>query len=217
MMSSRYIHKPDTTVLAIPAGGVPVGIEISERLKLPFDLIIVRKIQIPGNTEAGFGAMTPDGSVFLNEELLSYLNLTSAQIETQKEAVKKDLEARNQLFRDGKAFPDLSGKTVILADDGLASGYTMIASIHMVKQKGAERVIITVPTAPLRSIKKIDTMVDEIFCANIRDTIQFAVADAYRNWYDLSRQEVLDLLKGGTLSPDNDSLKYPRSPKLPSP
>ena len=198
MMSSRYLEARGAMVLAIPAGGAPVGIRIGEHLRLPFDLMIVRKIQIPGNTEAGFGAMTPEGDVFLNEELLSYLNLAPAQIELQKEAVRRDLEERNRIFRAARAFPDLSGKKIILADDGVASGYTMMASIHMVKHKGAGKTIIAVPTAPLRSIRKIESLVDEIYCANIRDTSQFAVADAYRNWYDLTRQEVLDILKGKT-------------------
>jgi len=195
MLAPHYREAPEAAILAIPAGGVPVGSRISEELKIPFDLIIVRKIQIPGNAEAGFGAMTPEGSVFLNEELLSYLNLSPAQIEAQKNMVKKDLEERNRLFRAGRPFPDLSGKSVILVDDGLASGFTMMASVDTAKKKGAGRIAVAVPTAPLRSIKRIEHLVNEIYCANIRETAYFAVADAYKEWYDLSREEVLQLLR----------------------
>lgn len=195
MLAPQYREAPETMALAIPAGGVPVGRKISEALKIPFDLIIVRKIQIPGNTEAGFGAMTPEGNVFLNEELMSYLSLSPAQIEAQKNMVKKDLEERNTLFRAGRPYPDLSGKTVILADDGLASGFTMMASIDTAKKKGAARIAVAVPTAPLRSIKRIEHLVDEIYCANVRETYYFAVADAYKKWYDLSSEEVLELLQ----------------------
>ncbi|MDY0039407.1 MAG: phosphoribosyltransferase family protein [Desulforhabdus sp.] len=197
MLAPQHRAAPETIVLAIPAGGVPVGIQISKDLQIDFDVVIVRKIQIPGNTEAGFGAMTPEGSLFLNEELLSYLNLSPAQIEAQKNLVKKDLEERNRLFRKGSPFPDLSGKTVILVDDGLASGFTMMAALDTAKRRGAAKIVVAVPTAPLRSIERIEPLADEIYCANIRETAYFAVADAYRNWYDLTREEVLELLRAG--------------------
>ncbi len=161
-----------------------------------FDLVIVRKIQIPGNTEAGFGAMAYDGSVFLNESLLWRIDLKPSQIEAQTNVVKNELEKRNKMFRQGKPFPELTGKTVILVDDGLASGYTMMASIYMVKKMGARKTVVAVPTAPLRSLEEVETGVEEIYCANIRQGPVFAVADAYRHWYDLSQTEVIGLLKG---------------------
>lgn len=195
MLEAEYKEAENAVVIAIPAGGVPVGLEVSKALRIPFDIIVVRKIQIPGNTEAGFGAMSTEGSLFLNEELLSYLKLTPLQIEKQKALVMKDLEEREELFRGGSAFPDLTNKTAILVDDGLATGYTMMASIHSVRKKGPEKVIVAIPTAPLRSIWRIEGMVDEIYCANIRDTTFFAVADAYKHWTDLEREEVLELLQ----------------------
>ena len=196
MLSPKYKLKKDVIVLAIPSGGVPVGIKIAEKMQLSFDLVIVRKMQIPGNTEAGFGAMAYDGSVFLNESLLHRINLKPSQIEEQANIVKKELEKRNKMFRQGKPFPELTGKTVILVDDGLASGYTMMASIYMVKKMGALKTVVAVPTALLRSLEDVETGVEEIYCANIRQGPVFAVADAYRHWYDLSQTEVLGLLKG---------------------
>ena len=196
MLSPKYKLKKDIIVLAIPSGGVPVGIKIAEKMQSSFDLVIVMKMQIPGNTEAGFGAMAYDGSAFLNESLLQRIDLKPSQIEEQANIVKKELEKRNKMFRQGKAFPELTGKTVILVDDGLASGYTMMASIYMVKKMGALKTVVAVPTAPLRSLEEVETGVEEIYCANIRQGPVFAVADAYRHWYDLSQTEVIGLLKG---------------------
>jgi len=182
-------------VLAIPSGGVPVGIQIKEILNLPFDLMVVRKLQIPGNPEAGFGAVALDGTVFYNKILLSELRLNRAQVEAAKSRVRAELEKRNALFRGGRPFPDLTGKRVILADDGLASGYTMMASIAMAKKAKAIEIIVAVPTAPQHTIERIQGDADSIYCANIRNSTYFAVADAYREWYDLSEEEVIHLLK----------------------
>lgn len=194
MLESEYKSAQDAFVLSIPSGGVPVGLQVMRRLHLRFDLIIARKIPIPHNPEAGYGAVTLEGGVFLNEELVSRLGLKSSQIDKQISRLKKELQERQALFRGKKPFPDLSGKTAILVDDGLASGYTMMASVHSVKNMGAEEIVIAVPTGPTETIKKIDPMVDEIYCPNVRDKIFFAVADAYEHWYDLSQEEVLDLL-----------------------
>jgi putative phosphoribosyl transferase len=198
MMESAYDHIEEGMILAIPSGGIPVGLRVSELLGLPFDLLIVRKLQIPGNTEAGFGAMTLDGTVFLNEALLAQLRLRPTDIEAEKKRVSLELEKRNTLFRGGRSFPDLTGKSVILVDDGLASGFTMLASIHMAKKAKAREIVVAVPTAPQRSIDRILSGVDTVYCANIRTRPFFAVAEAYRNWYDLSEKEVLDLLKEQT-------------------
>lgn len=204
MLEPRYKQVQDGIVLAIPSGGVPVALEVSRKLEFPFDLIIVRKIPIPHNPEAGYGAVTLEGGVFLNEDLVSRLRLSSSQIEEHISAIKKELEERNRLFRGGKPFMNLSEKTVLLADDGLASGYTMMASVHDAKNRGAKKIVIAVPTGPSRTIEKIQHMVDEIYCPNIRDKIFFAVADAYENWYDLSNEEVLRLTKGVTSDDDSE-------------
>jgi len=194
MLAPKYKDAQQSMILAIPSGGVPVGLEVRRKLHLPFDLIIVRKIPIPHNPEAGYGAVTLEGGAFLNEELVSRLRLKPLQIEDHISRLKKELEKRDALFRGKKPFPDLSGKTAILVDDGLASGYTMMASIHSARNMGAEKIVTAVPTAPPETIEKIEPMVDEIYCPNVRAKIFFAVADAYGHWYDLSGEEVLELL-----------------------
>jgi len=186
---------PDSVVLAIPAGGVPVGLEIARYLSLRLDLMIVRKIQIPGDPEAGFGAVGPDGEVIFNEDLLRKLRLSEESIEAEVQKTRKTLESRNRIFRRGRPFPDLTGKSVILVDDGLASGFTMAEAVKFLGRKKVKRTTIAVPTAPEETVKRLLPMVDEIYVLNVRASLPFAVAEAYRDWYDVKDEEVLSLIK----------------------
>lgn len=182
-------------VLAVPSGGVPVGFEIAKALVAPFDLIIVRKIQFPDNPEAGFGAVGPDEEVIFNESLLNKSGLTEQEIEKRVENTKSIVRKRNQLFREGRPFPDLHNRYVIIVDDGLASGYTMYEAVRFIKRRDAGKVIVAVPTAPERTVHMLMPEVDELYCLNIRRTPFFAVADAYKNWYDVSDDEVISILR----------------------
>ena len=191
----REYEKSDGIVFGIPSGGVPVASEISDALGLPMDILIVRKIQIPGNPEAGFGAAGPGGKVIFNERLLGYLGLTKDQVRIQVEKTLANIEKRNVLFRSGKPYPPLTGKTVIVADDGLASGYTMLATVRFIKEKGPGKIIIAVPTGSRATVDLVLPETDEMVCLNTRKRFPFAVADAYRNWYDLSEEEVIAILR----------------------
>jgi predicted phosphoribosyltransferase len=182
-------------VLAIPSGGIPIGLRISQHLELPLDLVISRKIPIPGNPEAGFGALSFEGGLFLNEPLVSELRLTPGEIRKLSTPVVEEIQHRNTVFRGGRPFPDLRGKIVIVVDDGLASGYTMMASINFIKKRNPMRVVVAIPTAPESSIQLISAQVEEILCLNIRRGFFFAVADAYHEWHDLSEEEVMEFLK----------------------
>lgn len=185
----------DAIVLAIPSGGVPVGLAISSHLKLPFDLLIIRKIPIPGNPESGFGAVSLEGDMVLNEPMVRMLGLTPEEIEDLAGPVQEELLARNRIFRESKSWPEIKGKIVILVDDGLASGYTMLAAARVVRRREPKQIVIAVPTASASTVNLLAPDVDMIFCPNIRSGATFAVADAYRNWYDLSRREVVSLLE----------------------
>jgi len=190
---ARYKH-PDTVLLAIPSGGVPVASEISRVTGLPMDLIIVRKLQIPENPEAGFGALSPDGNMVLNENLVKELGLTPDQIRKQAEKTLRVIEQRSIRFRGAKPLPELKGRQVIIVDDGLASGYTMIAAIQWVRKTAPKQVVVGVPTGSERTVERILPEVDVIFCLNVRSGFPYAVADAYRSWYDLGDEEVLKLI-----------------------
>ena len=117
--------------MAIPAGGVPVGYVIAKELDVPIDMVIVRKAQIPWNTEAGFGAVTWDGVTVLNELLIDQLGLTEEDIEESIYKTKKNIEKRLRKFRGNKPLPELEDKAIILVDDGLASGFTMLAAVSL--------------------------------------------------------------------------------------
>jgi putative phosphoribosyl transferase len=182
-------------ILAIPSGGLPVADEAAKILAIQLDVIVVRKLQIPFNPEAGFGAMGPDGEVIVNEELRSQLKLTEEAVKAQVKETGEVILKRDRLFRKDRPFPPCKDRIIIVVDDGLASGYTMLAALKHIKKKMPSRLIAAVPTGPERTVKRILAEADEVICLNVRSGYSFAVADAYRNWHDLTDGDVLAILK----------------------
>ena len=187
-------------LFAIPNGGVPVVEGFCSVLKINYDVLIVRKIKIPYNTEAGFGSVTTDGTVLINEALLSRLNLSESSIENSIETTKREIKERIDFYNKStdieSSYNSLINKNYIfIMDDGLASGFTMLAAIKMIKKYNPKQLYIGIPTAPLHTVTLIQHDVDEIYCPNIRKTSWFAVADAYKHWYDVPEKEVLDIIK----------------------
>ncbi|UCD73377.1 MAG: phosphoribosyltransferase [Candidatus Bathyarchaeota archaeon] len=190
----KYVDRHDVQILAIPAGGVPVGYEVARNLNLPLDLIVVRKIQIPWNPEAGFGALSWDGTTVLNIPLVRRLDLSSETIDRSISLARENVQHRLRKFRGARPFPILEDKTVLLVDDGLASGFTMLVAAKSTKGYKPERIIVAVPTASLNSVELVAPNVDELICLNIRSGPIFAVADAYQRWHDLTDKEVKEWL-----------------------
>ena len=186
----------DPLVLAIPAGGVPIGREVAGALGAPLSLAIVRKIRIPGTTESGFGAVTWDGQVLINEELRAALALPETEVDRAIADTRENVNERVDRFTGGQAMPSPAGKTVILTDDGLASGFTMLAAVQSIRRKKPARIIVAVPTASAPAARLVSGQVDQLVCLNIRSSRMFAVADAYEQWYDLDDREVLEELAG---------------------
>jgi len=182
-------------VLAIPRGGVPVAFEVARALNAPLDVIVSRKLPIPWNTEAGFGALAPDGTAYIDQESASQLGLGQGSIEKIKKEIWSEIKRRQKVFRGKKRFPNLKNKVVILIDDGLATGSTMKASIEFVKKKKPQKIICALPVCSYGSYKEVKKMADEIICLDIKKSYPFAVADSYENWYDLDDKEVLEYLK----------------------
>jgi len=180
---------------AIPAGGVPVAAPIARLLALPLDLIIVRKIQLPWTTEAGFGALDPDGRALFNEDLLQAVSLTPAEIDTQVQKTLASLRDREARLRAGRPYPHLQGRPAIIVDDGLASGYTMRAALQFLQGKGAGDLVVAVPTGSERTVGALIPLVDTLVCLNVRRGLSFAVAEAYENWYDVQEREVAAILE----------------------
>ncbi len=190
----EYKDKEDVYLIAIPAGGVPAAYIISKTLNIPLDIAITRKLHIPWNKEAGFGAISWNGIMFLNEPLIASLRLTKEDIERCITEEKVIIKKRLKKFRGDKPFPELEGKRVIIVDDGLASGFSMLTTLKSIKQKSVKEVVVAVPTAPSSAINLIKNQVDKIVCLNIRSGSFFAVADAYKVWYDLEDEDVIEIL-----------------------
>jgi putative phosphoribosyl transferase len=190
-----YAGDKDVVILAIPSGGVPVGYTIAKELGVPIDVLVVRKLQIPWAPEGGFGAITWDGKVFLNEELVKQIGLTQEDMQKAISETRKNIEERLRKFRGNKPPLFLESKIVILVDDGLASGFTMLAAVRSVRECAPKKIVVAVPTASLGAIELLASEVDQIICLNIRSRSSFAVADAYVNWHDLTDKEVLKLLQ----------------------
>ena len=182
-------------VLAIPNGGVAVGHEVSKSLNIDFDVIVCRKVQIPWNPEAGYGSVAPDGSCFLNKKLVLALGLSDRIIKQNIKETMNQIKKRIEKYRGKKPFPKLKDKIVILVDDGLASGFTMLASIEFVKKKKPKKIIVAVPTASGSAYQLVKSEIDKLIALDVRYAHPFAVADAYENWYDVSDEEVLKYLK----------------------
>jgi putative phosphoribosyl transferase len=184
----------DAMVMGIPAGGIAVAVEIAKELRLPLDIAVVSKITLPWNSEAGYGAVAFDGTVMLNEELLSRLNLSDQEIQTGIKKTEQKVARRVTMFRGDRPVPDFK-RPIILVDDGLASGFTLRVAIKALRRNGATNLILAVPTAHSESVQMILEEVEAIYCPNLRSGLSFAVADAYEQWSDLDEQEVVKILQ----------------------
>jgi len=188
----------DPIVLGIPRGGLPVGFPLADRLRAPLDVIVLRKLPFPDSPEAGFGAIAPDGSVVLNDELVALGGLSEQTIKSVARQVLKEVHRRVRAYRGGRPFPSLQGRDVILVDDGLATGYTMLAAIDMARKAGAGRVIVGVPVSPADSADKVNHKADEVYCLAAQGSGPFAVASFYRSFPDMSDDEVRQWLSRPT-------------------
>ena len=180
-------------VLAIPRGGVPVAYNIAKELDAKLDLIIPRKLPIPYEPEAGFGAVI-NSTVVLNKKLLAALDLTHNEVRKIIKNVQEEVKRRIKKYRGNKLFPDLKNKTVILVDDGLASGYTMLAAIKYIKKK-AKKVVVAIPVASLSAAMEVKPKADEFICLMLSSEPVFAVASFYEDFPDLTDEEVISYLK----------------------
>lgn len=184
----------EAIVMAIPAGGVPVGAALARYLHLGVDLAIVSKITMPWNAEAGYGAVAFDGTVLLNEDLLPHLGLSDEQIQAGIRATTLKVTRRLETLRGHRPLPDFERLTAIVVDDGLASGITMKVTVEALRRAGARRVIVAVPTGHPGALNRVSPLVGAVYCANVRHGYSFAVAEAYQHWHDVPESEVAEIL-----------------------
>ena len=193
-LSERYAGV-NGIALAIPRGGVPVASEVAMALKIPLDVVVPRKIPIPWNPEAGFGAVTADGTLLLNELLVAQLGLTKAQIKQLAAQVQEELRRRLTVYRGNRPLPNVKGKIAFLIDDGLASGFTMLTAVRSVRRGEPGEIVVAVPVSPRRSVDLVESEVDDLACLIVQEKAPFAVASFYRSFPDLSDEQVIAYLQ----------------------
>jgi predicted phosphoribosyltransferase len=185
----------DGIILAIPAGGVPVGVVMAETTGLDFDVAVVSKITLPWNTEAGYGAVAFDGTVKLNEDMLRRISLTAEEVKQGIQKTTAKVLRRVTKLRGSQPLPDLGNRSAILVDDGLASGFTMRVAVAALRNAGAGRIVVAVPTGHRHAAEMIAREVEALYCANIRGGLSYAVASAYRRWSDVAEEDVVKILE----------------------
>ncbi len=191
----QYKNRLDVTVLALPRGGVVIGYEIASALNAPLDVLIVRKLGFPGQPELAVGAVAETGSVVLNEGIIMAEGRLSEEVlKPEIDRQKEEIEKRVAIYRAGRRLPDLNGITVILADDGVATGATIKAAISALKEQKAAKLVVALPVGPPETVEVLRQMVNEIIC--LETPLAFmAVSVHYLDFTQVSDREVVDLLQ----------------------
>ena len=190
-----YANRPDVIVLALPRGGVPVAFEVARALRVPLDVLIVRKLGAPDQPELAMGAIASGGVRVLNEELLRYYPIPDILIESVAAREREELERRERIYRGDRPAPDVRGRTVILVDDGIATGTTMRSAVEALKKLGAAGVVIAVPVAPESVCNEFQRLRDHVVftCLTTPERF-FAISLWYEDFPQTSDEEVCDLL-----------------------
>ena len=184
----------DTIVLGLPRGGVPVAFEIADRLELPLDVLVVRKLGLPWQPELAMGAIAGGGALVVNDEVLRYLPRDSDAFETVRAREQRELERREREYRGDRPPLDVRGRVVILVDDGLATGATMEAAVRSLQSLGARRIVVAVPVASVEARERIAAVADEVVCLATPEFFS-AVGQWYRDFGQTSDTEVTELLE----------------------
>jgi putative phosphoribosyl transferase len=190
----KYADRPDVLVLALPRGGVPVGYEVARALHAPLDVFVVRKLGVPGHEEFAMGAVASAGVRVLNEQVVKALRIPDYVIDAVATWEQQELERRERDYRGNRPLPDVRGKSVILVDDGLATGATMLAAVKALRQLGPARIVVAVPVASPDTCELLKDEVDEVVCAVTPEPF-YAVGLWYRDFPQTSDEEVRELLQ----------------------
>jgi predicted phosphoribosyltransferase len=192
---SHYVNRPDVIVLAVPRGGVPVGAEVARALGAPLDIFLVRKLGAPGREELAMGAIASGGVRIINEDVVRDLGIPPARLEEAAARETEELRRRESAYRDRRPAPDVRGKTVILVDDGLATGASMKAAAAAVRHLGPARVVVAVPVGAAPTCAEFEDLVDEVVCFQTPEPF-YAVGSWYREFDQTTDDEVRELLSG---------------------
>jgi len=188
-----YANRSDVIVLALPRGGVPVAYEVAKALHAPLDVFVVRKLGVPGHEEYAMGALAGGGVRVLNDEIVKRLGISDAAVDAVTRDELRELERRERLYRGGRPLPELRGRTVILVDDGLATGSTMLAAVKALRAQQPARIVVAVPTAAVETCARLRSDADEVVCATTPEPFR-AVGMWYDDFSQTSDEEVRELL-----------------------
>ncbi len=191
---SHLANRPDVVVLALPRGGVPVGYEVAKALNAPLDVFVVRKLGVPGHKELAMGAIASGGVRVLNENVVRTLGIPDHVVDMVAAEEEREVERREREYRDGRPPVDVSGRTVILVDDGLATGSSMRVAALALRKKNPARIIVAVPAASPATCAEFEPEVDQVICAVTPEPF-WAVGQWYRDFSQTTDEEVHDLLK----------------------
>lgn len=191
-----YRDTEGVMVLALPRGGVVTGSAVAAYLNCRLDVIIIRKVGFPGQPEFAIGAVSETGTVVLNEQVVSSYGVSTEYVEEEVARQEHELERRVELYRKGKKLPELKGKTIILVDDGVATGASMKAAISTLKEEGTEKLVVAVPVAPPSTVMELEEMTDEVVCLETPADFM-AVGGYYRDFTQVTDEEVIEVLAGG--------------------
>ena len=197
---SSYANRNDVTVLGIPRGGVTVAFEIAQTLHVPLDIFLSRKLGVPGQEELAFGAVAAGDGVFLDEQAIRAMGISRQQIERITEKVKETLQHRATLYRGSRSPLQIAGRTIILVDDGIATGASIFAAISALRQMRPEKLIVAVPVAPASTFRSLLAYADELVCLYAPEQF-YAVGQFYERFSQKADEEVCDLLKRAWQSP----------------
>ena len=181
-------------VLGLPRGGVPVALPVAEAIDASLDVLVVRKLGAPGHEEYAMGAIASGGIEVVDESVLGRLGVEQDQLDRIVERERAELKRREQRFRGDRASPELGGATVVLVDDGIATGSTMQAALDAVREAGAERIVIAVPLAPQDTVQRLERTADEVVCLTTPSPF-FAVGQGYRDFPQVQDDEVAEMLQ----------------------
>jgi len=189
----KYANRNDAIVLGVPRGGVPVAFEVATDLRLPLDVLVLRKLGVPGREEFAFGAIASGGVRIVDRDIVEGMRITGSDIELVTRKEKQELERRERTYRGGKPSLDVNGRTVILVDDGIATGASMRAAIRALRQMKPARIVLAVPVAPPSTCNRLQFEVDELICLEMPEPF-YGVGQFYDDFSQVSDAEVKALL-----------------------
>lgn len=199
---ARYRGEPGLLVLGLPRGGVPVAAEVAQALGAELDVIVVRKLGVPWHPELAMGAIASGGATVLSDEVIGGTGVSRPQVDEVMKHEREELVRRERQYREDRPFPDVAGRTVILVDDGIATGSTMKAAVKGLRELGAGRVIVAVPVAPAQAADEFREVADDFVCLKAPSNF-YAVGAWYRQFGQTSDDEVRSLLRGHSAESDS--------------